>query len=55
MLLRLLAVLVAEAAPEEAVFRGYVMHALGTAARGWRVTVTVALLFSLFRAILRQS
>lgn len=50
-LLLLLAVLVAE----EAVFRGYVMHALGTTARGWRVIVTEALLFSLFGAILRQS
>lgn len=54
-LLLLLAVLVGEAVPEEAVLRGYVMHALGTVARGWWVIVTQALLFTLFGAILRQS
>lgn len=54
-LLLLLAVLVAEAIPEEAVFRGYVMHALGTVARGWWVIIAQALLFTLFGALLRQS
>lgn len=54
-LLLLLAVLVAEAVPEEAVFRGYVMHALGTVARGWCVIIAQAVLFTLFGAILRQS
>lgn len=54
-LLLLLAVLVTEAIPEEAVFRGYVMHALGTVARGWWVIIAQALLFTLFGALLRQS
>ena len=54
-LLLLLAVLIAEAVPEEAVFRGYVMHALGTVARGWWVIIAQTLLFTLFGAILRQS
>lgn len=54
-LLLLLAVLVTEAVPEEAVFRGYITHALGTVARGWWVIIAQALLFTLFGAILRQS
>ncbi|MGO1408691.1 MAG: lysostaphin resistance A-like protein [Brachybacterium sp.] len=53
--LLLLAVLAAEAIPEEAVFRGYVTHALGTVARGWGVIIAQALLFTLFAALLRQS
>lgn len=54
-LLLLLAVLAVEAVPEEAVFRGYVTHALGTLTRGWRVILVQALLFTLFGALLRQS
>lgn len=54
-LLLLLAVLVSEAIPEEAVFRGYVTHALGALARGWWVIVAQALLFTLFAGFLRQS
>lgn len=54
-LLLLLAVLVAEAVPEEAVFRGYIMHALGVVARGWWGIIAQALLFTLFGAVLRQS
>ncbi|MGP9580390.1 lysostaphin resistance A-like protein [Brachybacterium sp. AOP42-C2-15] len=54
-LLLLLAVLAAEAIPEEAVFRGYVTHALGRVTRGWWVIVAQALLFTLFGALLRQS
>ena len=54
-LLLLLAVLVTEALPEEAVFRGYVMHALGPVARGWGRIAVQALLFTAFAALLRQS
>ncbi|GAA4520423.1 hypothetical protein GCM10023160_05700 [Brachybacterium paraconglomeratum] len=54
-LLVLLAVLVTEAIPEEAVFRGYVTHALGILTRGWWVILVQALLFTLFGALLRQS
>ncbi len=54
-LLLLLAVLAVEAVPEEAVFRGYVTHALGTLIRGWWVILVQALLFTLFGALLRQS
>jgi len=52
--LLLLAVLLTEALPEEAVFRGYLTTALGTTLRGWWVVVVQALLFTLFAAILRQ-
>lgn len=54
-LLLLLAVLAVEAVPEEAVFRGYIMQALGTLTRGWWVILAQALLFTLFGALLRQS
>lgn len=52
--LLLLAVLLTEALPEEAVFRGYLTTALGTTLRGWWVIVVQALLFTLFAAVLRQ-
>lgn len=52
--LLLLAVLLSEALPEEAAFRGYLTTALGTRLRGWWVIVVQALLFTLFAAILRQ-
>lgn len=54
-ILLLLAVLLAEALPEEAVFRGYVTTALGTLTRGWGVIIVQALLFTLFAALLRQN
>ncbi|GAA1173012.1 type II CAAX endopeptidase family protein [Ornithinimicrobium humiphilum] len=50
-----LAVLVAEALPEEVVFRGYATTVLGTLTRGWGVIVAQALLFVLFAALLRQN
>ncbi|UOR02522.1 CPBP family intramembrane metalloprotease [Leucobacter allii] len=53
--LLLLAVLITEALPEEAVFRGYVAAVLGTVLRGWGVIVVQALLFTLFAAVLRQN
>lgn len=53
-LLLLLAVLFAEALPEEAVFRGYVTTALGSVARGWWVVVIQALIFTVFGGLLRQ-
>ena len=54
-LLLLVAVLLAEALPEEAVFRGYVITVLGTLTRGWGIIVIQALLFTLFAALLRQN
>ncbi|EWS82938.1 CAAX protease [Brachybacterium phenoliresistens] len=54
-LLLLMAVLLSEAIPEEAVFRGYVTTVLGTLTRGWGVIVVQALLFTLLAAILRQN
>ena len=54
-LLLLLAVLLTEALPEEAVFRGYVMHALGGVTRGWGLIAVQALLFTAFAGLLRQS
>ncbi|GGA54889.1 hypothetical protein GCM10011490_00870 [Pseudoclavibacter endophyticus] len=54
-LLLLLAVLLTEALPEEAVFRGYVTTALGAVARGWWVIVIQALLFTLVAGALRQN
>ncbi|GAA1706228.1 type II CAAX endopeptidase family protein [Brachybacterium phenoliresistens] len=54
-LLLLMAVLLSEALPEEAVFRGYVTTVLGTLTRGWGVIVVQALLFTLLAAILRQN
>lgn len=54
-LLVLLAVLLTEAIPEEAVFRGYITTALGTVARGWWVITIQALLFTLFAGALRQN
>lgn len=54
-LLLLVAVLLAEAVPEEVVFRGYVTTVLGTLTRGWAVIVVQALLFTLFAALLRQN
>ena len=52
--LLLLAVLLTEALPEEAVFRGYLTTALGTRLGGWWVVVVQALLFTTFAAVLRQ-
>ncbi|MBL5972862.1 MAG: CPBP family intramembrane metalloprotease [Candidatus Leucobacter sulfamidivorax] len=54
-ILLLVAVLLAEALPEEAVFRGYVTTVLGTLTRGWGVIIIQALLFTLFAALLRQN
>lgn len=54
-LLLVLAVLLTEALPEEAVFRGYVTTALGAVARGWGVIVIQALLFTVFAGALRQN
>lgn len=54
-LLVLLAVLLAEAIPEEALFRGYITTALGTVARGWWVITIQALLFTLLAGALRQN
>jgi uncharacterized protein len=53
-LLLLLAVLLTEALPEEAVFRGYVTTALGTVLHGWWLIAIQALLFTLFAGLLRQ-
>lgn len=50
-----LAVLIAEALQEEAVFRGYITHALGAVARGWWVIILQALLFTALAGFLRQS
>ncbi|MBO0610781.1 CPBP family intramembrane glutamic endopeptidase [Myceligenerans salitolerans] len=52
--LLLLAVLLAEAVPEELVFRGYVTTVLGSVTRGWWVITTQAVLFTLFAGLLRQ-
>ncbi len=54
-LLLLLAVVLAEALPEEAVFRGYLTTVLGTVTRGWGIIVAQALLFTLFAALIRQN
>ncbi|ACV09118.1 CPBP family intramembrane glutamic endopeptidase [Jonesia denitrificans] len=54
-ILLLVAVLLAEALPEEAVFRGYVTTALGTLTRGWGIIIIQALLFTLFAALMRQN
>lgn len=54
-LLLALAVLLTEALPEEAVFRGYVTTALGDVTRGWGVIVIQALLFTLIAGALRQN
>ena len=53
--LLLLAVVVTEALPEEAVFRGYVTTALGAVARGWGIITIQAVLFTLFAGLLRQN
>jgi membrane protease YdiL (CAAX protease family) len=53
--LLLLAVLITEALPEEAVFRGYITSALGTVTRGWWVILIQALMFTLFAGLLRQN
>ncbi|GAB4086024.1 hypothetical protein GCM10028784_26540 [Myceligenerans cantabricum] len=52
--LLLLAVLLAEAIPEELVFRGYVTTVLGSVTRGWWVITIQAVLFTLFAGALRQ-
>ncbi|WP_158548014.1 CPBP family intramembrane glutamic endopeptidase [Desertihabitans brevis] len=54
-LLLLLAVLLTEALPEEAVFRGYVTTALGAVLQGWWGTIVQAGSFTVFAALLRQS
>lgn len=53
--LLLCAVLLTEAIPEEAVFRGYVTTALGGLTRGWGIILIQAVLFTLFAALLRQN
>ena len=53
-LLLFLAVLLTEALPEEAIFRGYVTTVLGTVTTGWRIVIAQAVLFALFGAVLRQ-
>ncbi|UTX53800.1 CPBP family intramembrane glutamic endopeptidase [Leucobacter aridicollis] len=50
----LVAVLVTEAIPEEAVFRGYVTTALGRITRGWGTVVAQAVAFVLFAGVIRQ-
>jgi membrane protease YdiL (CAAX protease family) len=52
-LLLLVAVLLAEALPEEAVFRGYATTVLSTVLRGWWIISVQALLFALFAGLLR--
>ncbi|RPF20899.1 CPBP family intramembrane glutamic endopeptidase [Myceligenerans xiligouense] len=52
--LLLLAVLLAEAIPEELVFRGYITTVLGSVTRGWWVITIQAVLFALFAGALRQ-
>lgn len=54
-LLLVIAVLLAEAFPEEIVFRGYVSTILSGWARGWGVILIQASLFTLFAGLLRQS
>lgn len=54
-ILLLIAVLVSEAIPEEAVFRGYVTTALGAVTRGWWIIVVQALLFTVFAGAIRQN
>ena len=54
-LLLLCAVLLAEAIPEEVVFRGYVTTALDGLTRGWGIILTQAVLFTLSAALLRQN
>ncbi|GAB3165179.1 hypothetical protein GCM10027059_22490 [Myceligenerans halotolerans] len=46
--------LLAEAIPEEVVFRGYVTTVLGSVTRGWWVITIQAVLFTLFAGALRQ-
>jgi len=48
------AVLLAEAIPEETIFRGYVTNALGRVSLGWWRTIFQAVLFTLFAGVLRQ-
>lgn len=54
-LLLLGAVLLAEAIPEETVFRGYITKSLGAVTRGWGIITCQAVLFTLFAALLRQN
>lgn len=54
-LLLLLAVLLGEALPEEAVFRGYLTRALGMVASGWSVIIIQAVMFTVFAGIMRQN
>ncbi|MCS3426462.1 CPBP family intramembrane glutamic endopeptidase [Leucobacter aridicollis] len=51
----LVAVLLAEAIPEEAIFRGYVTTALGAVTRGWGTIAVQAVLFAVFAGVIRQS
>lgn len=53
-LLLFLAVLLAEAIPEEVVFRGYVTTVLSTRWRGWWVIAVQTFLFTLCAGLLRQ-
>ena len=54
-LLLLLAVLLGEALPEEAVFRGYLTKALGMVASGWWAIIIQAVMFTVFAGIMRQN
>ena len=54
-LLLLCAVLLTEAIPEEAVFRGYVTTTLGARTRGWGIILIQAVLFTVFAGLLRQN
>ncbi|WP_114559040.1 CPBP family intramembrane glutamic endopeptidase [Desertihabitans aurantiacus] len=53
--LLLLAVLLTEALPEEAVFRGHVTTTVAAVTRGWWVIIAQAVLFTVFAAVLRQT
>lgn len=54
-LLLFLAVLLTEALPEEAVFRGYITTVLSSFLPGWWAIIIQALLFTLFAGLLRQN
>ncbi len=53
--LLLVAVLLTEAIPEEAVFRGYITTTLTKLTRGWTVIIVQTVLFTLFAGLVRQN